>query len=210
MNFEDNINIKKEFLPINKEMLVCLDDLNKKLTEASIENRVVGGWAIEGLRGKLTREHHDVDYLIDINCKNKLIDTLSEEGFEIIGGWSDEDGIVNQYKHKIIGRKGEMDIDFVFMCIDYDRQEVNIKSFDKYKFPLDYLNGGEASVNLQGNIYNFNIVRPELLLSIKAGDERNKDNDYKYLLDLIGEEKSLQIINKYKFDYTEFRNETTK
>lgn len=209
MNFENKFNMhEKESDLTNRKMLSCLDVLNKIFKEENIGNWVAGGWAIDGLRGELSRDHHDIDYLVSEDSKEKLHVVLKDNGFDIENGWLDNDNNFHEFRHKIIAKKDGIDIDFVFVCFDKESGEANIKSYDKFKFPAEYLSDKKGIVKLNNNNYNFNIVSPELLLITKAEDRRNNDDEFRYLVDIIGNDNAKKIIEKYNFDYKDFRDNT--
>ena len=209
MNFENKINNQEQrFEQINGKMLSVLDSFDKTFGKEGVKNWVVGGWAVEGLKGGLSRNHHDIDYLVQEADKEKIKKVLSDNGFDIENGWMDNDQNFHEFKHKIIAKKDDISIDFVFVCLDDDKKAANIKSYDKFKFPAEYLSGKKAVVNFDGNAYNFNIPDPELLLIAKHGDDRSDDQEAKYLTDVIGHDKAKDAIEKYGFSYADFRKDT--
>lgn len=47
-----------------------------------------GGWGVDILAGKQTREHRDVDIDFDAQSTEKLLQLLKESGYEIVTDWS--------------------------------------------------------------------------------------------------------------------------
>lgn len=207
MDFESGPN-KERLSERNKEMLRYLGELDERMKERGVNSWVVGGWALEGMRREVTREHHDLDYLVDARDREKLIGLLEENGFEIIEGQDNGDGTSHEYLHKIIGRKGDIDADFVFIRIDEDKQEARVQAYDEFVFPTRYLEGGEASIDVAGIGHVFHIAAPELLYIAKRGDERSSGEDVEYLRELIGEEE-IEKLPEDGVDYEKFRRETT-
>lgn len=75
---------------IRKET-VTQDDLLKVLD--LIENMGIrywldGGWGVDILAGKKTREHRDVDIDFDSQYTEKLLQMLKENGYQIVTDWS--------------------------------------------------------------------------------------------------------------------------
>ena len=74
--------IKKETVT-KTDLLKVLD-----LMEASgIQYWLDGGWGVDVLVGKQTREHRDVDINFDARCTDVLLDTLVSIGYEIVTDW---------------------------------------------------------------------------------------------------------------------------
>ena len=47
-----------------------------------------GGWGVDALVGRQTREHRDVDINFDAACTEKLRQKLEEKGYEVVTDWS--------------------------------------------------------------------------------------------------------------------------
>ena len=61
------------------EILEVVDSL----TDAGINVSVAGGWAVDALLGRLTREHGDLDLAIDVADVARAIDVLHRAGFDL-------------------------------------------------------------------------------------------------------------------------------
>lgn len=69
-----------EITSVNKENFLRIIDL---LTDLDIRYWVEGGWGIDVLIGKQTREHRDVDIDFDAAFEKQLIEKLTEIGYQI-------------------------------------------------------------------------------------------------------------------------------
>ncbi len=65
-------------------------EIYTKLTEKHVAAWVMGGWGIDALLGEETREHHDIDVLIDSATLQELRSGLDDLGFKISHIWKDE------------------------------------------------------------------------------------------------------------------------
>ena len=82
MEKDEGIMIKKETVT-KTDLLKVLD-----LMEASgIQYWLDGGWGVDVLVGKQTREHRDVDINFDARCTDVLLDALVSRGYEIVTDW---------------------------------------------------------------------------------------------------------------------------
>lgn len=70
---------------------VTQDDLLKVLDfieSTGIRYWLDGGWGVDVLAGKQTREHRDVDIDFDSQYTEKMLQLLKEKGYEIVTDWS--------------------------------------------------------------------------------------------------------------------------
>ena len=51
---------------------------------------LMGGWGIDALLGRQTRDHHDLDVLVEVAKLELLVDRLGEFGFKLMYVWDDE------------------------------------------------------------------------------------------------------------------------
>jgi lincosamide nucleotidyltransferase A/C/D/E len=58
-----------------------------RLAEAQCRAWVGGGWGVDALAGRQTREHRDVDLAIDAACEAEALATLAELGYPIETDW---------------------------------------------------------------------------------------------------------------------------
>lgn len=70
----------KQTESVSKESFLMIIDL---LTDLDIRYWVEGGWGIDVLIGKQTREHQDVDIDFDATHEKELLKKLSEIGYQI-------------------------------------------------------------------------------------------------------------------------------
>lgn len=65
----------------DKNSLRLIIDL---LDELNIRYWVEGGWGIDILIGKQTRDHRDIDIDFDANAESELLEKLAEQGYKIV------------------------------------------------------------------------------------------------------------------------------
>ncbi|MGG7078599.1 nucleotidyltransferase domain-containing protein [Clostridium sardiniense] len=76
---------------MEKKETVTQEDLLKVLNlidNTGISYWLDGGWGVDVLVGKQTREHRDVDINFDSKYTEKLLQILKENGYEIVTDWS--------------------------------------------------------------------------------------------------------------------------
>lgn len=66
--------------PADKDSFLWMIDL---LNEWQIDYWVEGGWGIDILLGKQTREHRDIDIDFDASAETELMEKLLELGYQI-------------------------------------------------------------------------------------------------------------------------------
>jgi lincosamide nucleotidyltransferase A/C/D/E len=59
----------------------------ERLEAASCRYWVAGGWGVDALVGKQTREHRDLDLAVDAACEAGALAALDELGYEIETDW---------------------------------------------------------------------------------------------------------------------------
>lgn len=67
-------------MPMSAEEVV---DVLERLEAAGVESSVAGGWAIDALLDRVTREHGDLDLAIDANDIDRAIDALDAMGLSV-------------------------------------------------------------------------------------------------------------------------------
>lgn len=64
--------------------------LYESLLAADAPVWLMGGWGVDALVGRQTREHHDVDVLVDVSNLERLRLTLIDLGLALAYTWDDE------------------------------------------------------------------------------------------------------------------------
>lgn len=59
----------------------------ERLEAANCRYWIAGGWGVDALVGKQTREHRDLDLAIDATCEASALMTLDALGYEIETDW---------------------------------------------------------------------------------------------------------------------------
>ena len=72
---------------MNKKVMEAIDVLEivATLEQAGIDLWLDGGWAIDALVGKRTRQHEDLDVVVDLNEVETIKQELGARGFEVTG-----------------------------------------------------------------------------------------------------------------------------
>jgi len=65
------------------QVLELLDWLNDEGIRAWVD----GGWGVDVLLGKQTREHADLDLVVDVADLDRIVAYLTSEGFEVVRDW---------------------------------------------------------------------------------------------------------------------------
>ena len=72
-------------MPASTAALLC-----EALRSAGIAFQVVGGWGVDALLGRQTREHHDLDLLVDADDLPRLDEVLGEHGIAPAFVWEED------------------------------------------------------------------------------------------------------------------------
>lgn len=64
--------------------------LCRDLEDAGVEVWVMGGWGVDALLGRETREHHDLDLLVEVEGLERMRLRLVELGYRFAYVWWDE------------------------------------------------------------------------------------------------------------------------
>jgi lincosamide nucleotidyltransferase A/C/D/E len=65
------------------QVLRVLDRLAKQHVTAWVD----GGWGVDALIGRQTREHQDLDLVVDADAVDHIRDLLLDDGFEVVRDW---------------------------------------------------------------------------------------------------------------------------
>jgi|APSaa5957512622_1039677.scaffolds.fasta_scaffold40538_2 hypothetical protein len=156
-----------------KEFFKNLEDINYY---------VFGGIALDSIKGYLTREHDDVDLIVDLSNKNLLIERLKQKGFVVE---IDEEGLI-----KLKKRNFKVDILVFFkksnkIFIDGRRAKIEI--------PFDFFK--EENIGQVGDL-KFKIVPKEFL--VRTILYYNNEKDRMFLISL-SKNLDLNRIKKIKY-----------
>lgn len=86
------------------------------LTGAQVAVAVIGGWGVDALLGEVTREHHDLDVLIEVDDLPRLLDALPGLGLTVRYLWSENRWIGEAHLPSAFvadGALGELDVHVV-------------------------------------------------------------------------------------------------
>lgn len=73
------------------------------LEAAHVIYQVNGGWAVDGLVGRQTRPHRDLDVFIDAEREGDLIGWLSSRGYRVVADW-------RPVRAELAGPEGRVDV----------------------------------------------------------------------------------------------------
>lgn len=76
--------MKKKEIATQDDLLKVLDLLDN----TRIRYWLDGGWGVDVLAGKQTREHRDIDIDFDSQYTDELLRVLKENGYEVVVDWS--------------------------------------------------------------------------------------------------------------------------
>ncbi len=197
----------------NKEMISIIDATNKILKNNGVEQWIIGGFATEGYKEQITREHHDIDLMAWQKDKEKIHSLLKENGYEVNDGYQDEKGEYHKFNHKIVAKLNEIKTDIIFIEQDKKTKEIFPPSCAQFRFPQQFLNGKEISLELEDNIKaEFTVPSKELLLALKIKSDRPADQeDVRWFVHQINDPRKVkEIEKKYAFDYNKFHEIITE
>jgi lincosamide nucleotidyltransferase A/C/D/E len=70
-----------------------VDRLCQSLKEVNVKFWLVGGWGVDALVGHQTREHHDLDLLVEIGTLERFLQHLDALGFVFAYSWEESRSI---------------------------------------------------------------------------------------------------------------------
>lgn len=76
--------MEKKEIATQEDLLKVLDFLD----DSKICYWLDGGWGVDVLAGKQTREHRDIDINFDAQYTHRLLDLLKTNGYEVVTDWS--------------------------------------------------------------------------------------------------------------------------
>jgi lincosamide nucleotidyltransferase A/C/D/E len=69
--------------PMDAQSLLCVVD---RLEQAGIDVWLDGGWGVDALLGRPTREHDDLDLVAELRHAARIIELLRDLGYELVAG----------------------------------------------------------------------------------------------------------------------------
>jgi lincosamide nucleotidyltransferase A/C/D/E len=92
-----------------------------------VELWLMGGWGVDALLGRQTRDHHDLDVLVEVASLERLCRRLHDLGFELRYVWEDETWWVRDASWS--GAE-EQPTAFVYGCPDGREIDVHVVRLD--------------------------------------------------------------------------------
>lgn len=71
------------------------------LAGSGIQSWIVGGWGIDALLGKQTRDHHDLDLIILVDDVVKTLDICEDEGYQLDYLWEENNPVIDAYGNTV-------------------------------------------------------------------------------------------------------------
>lgn len=99
--------------------------LQRQLTQRGLDWCLVGGWGVDALLAKQTREHKDLDVLLPLAAWDGSMSMLAEEGFRLAYTWPESRPIPG--RHPLLGEP----IPSAFVLTHKDEREVDIHIYDE-------------------------------------------------------------------------------
>lgn len=149
VNLDNNNLVEKQLKILNEINIICLN-LNFQLW-------LRGGWAIDFLLSKVTREHSDIDFVTFIQYREELERAMVNTGFKKIQ--------VSMLQTDFI--KDEVDVSFVFVHIS-EEGKIIANGFPDWEWRKDAL--PIQKYNLKG--ISINVLSPCQLLEEKLVYEK--------------------------------------
>lgn len=158
-----------------EHQLTLISQITKALEKQQIPYWLIGGFAVDAVLGKVTREHHDIDVLILHSDRDKvaeLVTTINTYDFLVITQWSN---------YKFVGYDPDKKINADFGFISFKDNSVEfLRNGNKFYLPK-FLFPKENKFRLEK--IDINVVEPTLLYASKLHMKRldsepvNKEKD---------------------------------
>jgi lincosamide nucleotidyltransferase A/C/D/E len=98
--------------------------LHLRLAEHDADWCVVGGWGVDALLGRQTREHKDLDVLLPLDALPVSLSLLAEEGFVLAYTWPESRDVPG--RHPLLGEP----LPSAFVLTHADGREIDIHVYD--------------------------------------------------------------------------------
>lgn len=143
---------------------------------------VDGGWAVDALLGKQTREHNDLDLAVDHKYESKLRKILEENGY------------------KEVQSEESRDINFVYSDKENNQLDIHIYEFDKnhrntygIEYPYESLRGTGVIAGKK-----VKCIAPEYMVQFIADWVHKWPEKYGEVIPELCEKYNLPLPDKYK------------
>jgi lincosamide nucleotidyltransferase A/C/D/E len=148
------------------------------LEEAHVTYQVNGGWAVDALAGRQTRDHGDLDVFLDADKLQDAVDWLQSKGYE---------QVVQELPVRVELRRGEDAVDLHPMVLDSEGNGVQ-QGFGDAVFHHRSDRRTVGSIDGRGVV----VAALDRLVELRAGYEpRPVDaHDLAVLIDLTGDSRS--------------------
>jgi lincosamide nucleotidyltransferase A/C/D/E len=101
--------------------------LIRDMQEQGIRLWLMGGWGVDALLGEQTRDHHDLDLLVQIADLERFVERLSALGFEPAYVWEAE---ARDIHHPLWSTSRELPTAFVYVHPDGREVDTHVVDFD--------------------------------------------------------------------------------
>lgn len=156
--------------PRNETTLDDVNDIAKSFENNSVRYMIVGGYAIDGKKGKITRYHDDVDMLVLENEYHKIMEAVQKLGYKLI----------KKYNSTCLFKKnkeGEMKPSKIHLSFLKRRGKFAVSEgrIATTRFPINWFDKSQT-VEIKG--VRFNIVTDELLKAFGLDAPKGDDAQY--------------------------------
>lgn len=176
-----------------KFQLELFSTIVSTLEKNNLSYWVLGGFAVDGLLGKVTRPHHDIDFFIEFSSRDKvaeLVTTKAVYNFLVITGWYD-------YKFVVYDPRKEIHADFGFITLEHGK--ATFLHADQTFILPDLLFPKDKVVSLEG--LRFKVIDPALIYVSKLcppwihnSDQHEIDKKEAQLIEHLVDKKLAQEI----------------
>lgn len=156
--------------PKTTAQLSLLGSLAQHFDKSDFPYWVMGGFALDGVLGKITRPHDDIDFLIDYSDRDRVaevVTTKSVYDFLVIIDWG-------KYKFVAYDPVRQLRVDFAYFHRKNGQIVFSLEGWD-FPFPGAVLPQG---LSVRVDQTSFNIVDPTLIYATKIqASAREKDEE---------------------------------
>lgn len=176
---------------ITTAQLSLLGSLARYFDKADLLYWVMGGFALDGVLGKITRPHDDIDFLIDYSDRDRfaeVVTTKSVYDFLVIIEWG-------KYKFVAYDPVRQLRVDFAYFHRKDGQIVFSLEGRD-FPFPATVLPPDKRGI-IDG--VSFNVVDPTLTYATKIQESaREKDKEAEKISHYVNRELLAGILSTAK------------
>lgn len=100
--------------PQQLKQAAALAELLRCCYEANVQVSLIGGYGLDALYGRLTRDHHDFDFLVEAGSRDTFVNMLMDLGYENDPAQTE----LHRRKEGYVNRMPEADYEAQFIALD--------------------------------------------------------------------------------------------